>query len=81
MNSVVISLQERGLVARDDVAASGRRRPAALTDAGRELLAEADGAVRRIEAQMIEAVGAGEVDRLVDALAAIAQDLPSPDRG
>lgn len=80
MNSVVISLQERGLVARDDVAASGRRRPAVLTEAGRALLAEADGAVRRIEAQMIEAVGMGEVDRVVDALAAIAQDLPSSDR-
>jgi hypothetical protein len=37
--------------------------------------------VRRIEAQMIGAVGAEEVDRLVGALAAIAQDLPSPDRG
>lgn len=80
MNSVVISLQERGLVAREDVAASGRRRPAVLTDAGRALLAEADGAVRRIEAQMIESAGAEEVDRVVDALAAIAQDLLSPDR-
>jgi DNA-binding MarR family transcriptional regulator len=47
MNSVVISLQERGLVARDDIAASGRRRPAVLTDAGRALLAEADGSSGR----------------------------------
>lgn len=81
MNSVVMSLQERGLVARDDVASSGRRRPAVLTDAGRALLDEADEAVRRIEAQMIETVGAGEVDRLVSGLSAIAEGLPSPGRG
>ena len=81
MNSVVTSLQERGLVAREDVAPSGRRRPAELTASGRALLAEADGPVRRIETQMIEAIAGRDVDRLVDDLSAIAVHLPSADQG
>lgn len=81
MNSVVTSLQERGLVAREDVAPSGRRRPAELTESGRALLAEADGSVRRIEAQMIEAIAGRDADRLVDDLSAIAEHLPSADQG
>lgn len=81
MNSVVTSLQERGLVAREDVAPSGRRRPAELTASGRALLAEADGSVRRIEAQMIEAIEGRDPDRLVDDLAAIAEHLRLADRG
>lgn len=80
MNTVVTSLQERGLVAREDVAPSGRRRPAELTASGRALLAEADGSVRRIEAQMIEAIAGRDVDRLADDLAAIAEHLPSAAR-
>ncbi|MGP9682462.1 MULTISPECIES: MarR family winged helix-turn-helix transcriptional regulator [unclassified Brachybacterium] len=81
MNSVVKSLQERGLVAREDVAPTGRRRPAELTAPGRALLAEADGSVRRIEAQMIDAIAGRDADRLVDDLSAIAEHLPSADRG
>lgn len=81
MNGVVQSLQERGLVARADTAPSGRRRPAALTETGRELLTEADGRVRRIEAQMIGALDPEGADQMVDGLAVIATTLRRDDRG
>lgn len=75
MNSVVRSLQDRGLIARADSAPSGRRRPAELTEPGRALLADADARIRDIERQMLVPLEPGDGDRVVAALRAIAEHL------
>ena len=53
MNMVLRGLQERGLVTRPATAPAGRSRPAALTDAGAELLRGTDSGVRAAEERVL----------------------------
>lgn len=53
MNTVLRSLEERGLVTRPDSVSSGRSLPAELTRAGRDLLARTDQGVREAEQHLM----------------------------
>lgn len=53
MNTVVRSLQDRGLVTRPASVASGRSLPAELTAAGRETLSRTDAGVRAAEQRLM----------------------------
>ncbi len=72
MNLVLRGLQDRGLLARADVADRGRARPTDLTPAGRQQLHSASVAVRAIERQMFSALTHGEQTRLLRDLTACA---------
>lgn len=71
MNTVLHSLEERGLVSRPASVSSGRSLPADLTRAGRELLARTDDGVRAAEQRLMSKVGADqrrEFKRILTAL-------------
>ncbi|WP_037568490.1 MarR family winged helix-turn-helix transcriptional regulator [Phaeacidiphilus oryzae] len=56
MNVVLRTLQDDGLLTRPDTVATGRARPATLTDEGRRRLHAAQADVYAIEARMIQAI-------------------------
>jgi DNA-binding MarR family transcriptional regulator len=68
-NEVLTRLEERKLVRRSADPEHGRARPAALTAAGRRLLAGADAAVDAVEREMLAGLGGVERRALRDALA------------
>ncbi|MDY7541304.1 MULTISPECIES: MarR family winged helix-turn-helix transcriptional regulator [unclassified Cryobacterium] len=70
MNEVLRGLQDRGLVARADVAEHGRARPTRLTPAGSEALAGASAAVARVEKRMLSPLSSAEHAALVARLIA-----------
>ncbi|WBM80996.1 MarR family transcriptional regulator [Cryobacterium breve] len=70
MNEVLRGLQDRGLVARADVAEHGRARPTRLTPAGSEALAGASAAVARVEKRMLSPLSTAEHTALVARLIA-----------
>ena len=70
MNEVVRGLQERGLVARPDVAERGRARPTHLTPAGRAALEDASAAVARVEKRMLSPLSTTEHTELIARLIA-----------
>jgi len=70
MNEVVRGLQERGLVARPDVAEHGRARPTHLTPAGQAALEDASAAVARVEKRMLSPLSTTEHTELIARLIA-----------
>jgi|SRR5690625_218092 len=60
MNTVLHRLQNRGAVSRPGSVPSGRALPATLTDAGRELLTQAEDAVRVADGRVLAALSAAE---------------------
>ena len=70
MNEVVRGLQERGLVARPDVAERGRARPTHLTAAGQAALEDASAAVARVEKRMLSPLSTTEHTELIARLIA-----------
>jgi DNA-binding MarR family transcriptional regulator len=74
-NEVLTRLEERKLVRRGADPKHGRVRPAALTAAGRRLLAQADGAVDTVEREMLAGIGGAERRALRDALALAVRNL------
>jgi DNA-binding MarR family transcriptional regulator len=60
MNTVLHRLQNRGAVSRPQSVPSGRALPATLTDAGRDLLKEAEDAVRVADARVLAALSPAE---------------------
>jgi len=70
MNEVVRGLQERGLVARPDVAERGRARPTHLTPAGQAALEDASAAVARVEKRMLSPLSTTEHTELIARLIA-----------
>ncbi len=75
MHTLLLGLEERGLLARAGTATQGRALPTQLTDTGRDLLRQASRIVAAIEHQMTAALPAGERERLLAALAACAAAL------
>ena len=75
MNSVLRSLEERGLLERADKAPSGRALPTKLTTDGEALLAKASKIVRGIERRMIGHLNATQINALHDALGQCADAL------
>lgn len=64
MNTVLHRLQNRGAVSRPDSVPSGRALPAKLTDAGQDLLKQAENAVRVADGRVLAALSAAEQHRL-----------------
>lgn len=60
MNTVLQRLQNRGAVSRPDSAPSGRALPATLTDAGAELLRQAQEAVNESDSRVLAALSPAE---------------------
>ncbi len=60
MNTVLHRLQNRGAVTRPESVPSGRALPATLTDAGRELLKQAEDAVRVADGRVLAALSTAE---------------------
>jgi len=80
MNSVVKGLQERGLITRPPRATSGRELPAALTDAGRRAVDEADTAADALEAVLVAGLTAADIRRLSEVLRDCAERLETARR-
>jgi DNA-binding MarR family transcriptional regulator len=70
MNEVLRGLQDRGLVARPDVAERGRARPTHLTQAGQAALEDASAAVARVEKRMLSPLSTTEHTELIARLIA-----------
>jgi DNA-binding MarR family transcriptional regulator len=81
MNGVLRGLQDRGLVARPELAAGGRARPAELTASGRRQLAAASRAVRAVELRMLASLDLARQHRLQSDLATCAAALANPGTG
>ncbi|WP_036458287.1 MULTISPECIES: MarR family winged helix-turn-helix transcriptional regulator [unclassified Mycobacterium] len=64
MNTVLHRLENRGAVSRPDSVPSGRALPANLTDAGRELLKQAEDAVHVADGRVLAALSPAEQHRL-----------------
>ncbi|MEO3388045.1 MarR family transcriptional regulator [Mesorhizobium sp. CAU 1741] len=64
MNEIVSALEKRGLLAREQSARSKRILTATLTDAGREILVEADLVADRIEANAFRHLSDRDFDEL-----------------
>ncbi|MGV0750373.1 MarR family winged helix-turn-helix transcriptional regulator [Mycolicibacter minnesotensis] len=64
MNTVLHRLENRGAVSRPESVASGRALPANLTAAGRDLLKQAEDAVRVADGRVLAALSATEQHRL-----------------
>lgn len=75
MNVLLQALEDDGIVTRPTRPASGRALPAALTDRGREQLAQASAEVRRVEDRMISSLTADEQDQLRSLLARCTNSL------
>ncbi|GAA0508708.1 MarR family transcriptional regulator [Paractinoplanes deccanensis] len=69
MHAVLLGLEERGLLERAAAAPQGRALPTQLTQAGREILAQASGIVAAVEGRMTAALSAAEKRRLLADLA------------
>jgi DNA-binding MarR family transcriptional regulator len=80
MNLVLRTLQARHLVSRPDVAKDGRARPADLTPAGQNLLANASVTVRKIELQLLSPLAARDQAILLRYLKACAAALTKGDQ-
>lgn len=78
MNLVLRGLEDRGLVTRPDIAATGRARAAELTGSGRTLHARASVAVNEIERRMVTGLSRDDERRLVTALQACIANLVAP---
>ncbi|WP_422748319.1 MarR family winged helix-turn-helix transcriptional regulator [Mycobacterium sp. WMMD1722] len=74
MNTVVRSLQERGLVSRPATVTAGRSLPAELTRAGRDALAEIDAGVRAAEQKVLADLTAEQRREFRRLLVAVASD-------
>lgn len=74
-NEVLARLEERRLVRRSDEPVHGRVRPAALTAAGRRLLARADAAADSVEREMLAGLTGVERKALRKALAEAVEGL------
>ncbi|TFC20338.1 MarR family winged helix-turn-helix transcriptional regulator [Cryobacterium glucosi] len=79
MNEVLRGLQERGLVARADVAEHGRARPTRLTPAGHAALGGASAAVARVEKRMLSPLPPAEHAGLLAQLVACRDALTGED--
>ncbi|MCF4121504.1 MarR family transcriptional regulator [Antribacter sp. KLBMP9083] len=79
MNLVLRGLEKRGLLTRPTTAATGRARPAELTEAGRELHHQASVLVRAVEQQMLSALTAAQEDSLRSGLHECITGLADPD--
>ena len=75
MHALLLGLEERGLLARAATAARGRALPTELTDAGRQVLAQASETVVEIERRMTAALPIPAQQRLRSDLAACAAAL------
>jgi DNA-binding MarR family transcriptional regulator len=75
MNVVLRGLQDGGLLTRPATVATGRARPAALTDEGRRRLKAAQEAVYAVEARMIHAIPEERLTALLDDLDRIGRAL------
>ncbi|KAA1431141.1 MarR family winged helix-turn-helix transcriptional regulator [Mycolicibacter arupensis] len=64
MNTVLHRLEGRGAVSRPDTVPSGRALPATLTAPGRDLLSQAEEAVRIADGRVLAALSAAEQHRL-----------------
>lgn len=64
MNTVLHRLQNRGAVARPESVSSGRALPATLTEAGHDLLKQAEDAVRVADGRVLAALTAAEQHQL-----------------
>jgi DNA-binding MarR family transcriptional regulator len=74
MHAVLHDLERRGLVARTG-AGSGRARPVALTDDGRELADRASTAVAGVEDRMLAGLGSAQRTELLRALVGVTAAL------
>ena len=79
MNEVLRGLQDRGLVARADVAERGRARPTHLTPAGQAALVGASAAVARVEKRMLSPLSAADHAELLARLIACRDALTGED--
>ena len=75
MQTLLVGLQERGLLTRATTAPQGRALPTQLTDAGRRALTRASRTVAEIERRMTEALDATQRQRLRADLAGCAAAL------
>lgn len=74
MNTVVRTLQERGLVTRPAAVASGRSLPAELTVEGRELLSRTDTGIRAAEDRLLSGLSATQRRDFTRTLAVLGTD-------
>jgi DNA-binding MarR family transcriptional regulator len=77
MNVLLQSLEEDGIVSRPETPAAGRALPTALTDRGRQQLALASAAVKRVEDAMISDLSTEEQDQLRSLLSRCVRSLHS----
>lgn len=78
MAAVIRSLEARGLVARDTVAATGRALPTSLTAAGHDVCASASAAAAAVEERMLRGLPTAERTALHRALTSCADSLVDP---
>ncbi|MEB3032695.1 MarR family winged helix-turn-helix transcriptional regulator [[Mycobacterium] nativiensis] len=64
MNTVLQRLQNRGAVARPETVPSGRALPANLTETGRDLLKQAEDAIRVADGRVLSALTSAEQHQL-----------------
>ena len=77
MHTALQGLADRGLLTRPDTAPQGRALPTRLTDDGTRLLTRASRVVAAVERRMLEALPAGNLERLRDDLIACANAFDS----
>lgn len=75
MNTLLQSLQDRGLVERPQRPESGRALPTVLTDAGALALGKAQASVDAVEARMLSSLSETEAAALARSLASCAASL------
>ena len=81
MNTLLQSLQDRGLVERPARPAAGRTLPAVLTGPGAEVLADAQALVDQVETRMLSRLDAQGVEGLGAALSLCIEALEAPASG
>lgn len=79
MNVLLQTLEEDGIVTRPEQPVAGRALPTALTELGRDQLARASAAIRRVEDRMTSDLSAGERDQLRGLLSRCVSALGRPD--
>lgn len=75
MNTLLHSLENRGLIKRASKATKGRTLPTYLTDDGQKLLAQAAQIAKSIEAHMVSMLTDNQINALHDALSECADAL------
>ena len=75
VRAMIVLLEGRGLVARDAHPTDARARTVALTPAGRRAFRKLWAAGESIRAAMYDALGPGDVERLIDCLKRIVEAL------